>query len=400
MFLGNLKIGTRLGAAFGLILIMVLGIIALGVSRLDSQDRLLSDFANNDVPGVVTSLKWANSVLESARHTRNIFLLGQDRVPEELQGLMDQKKQRIEEMNEVGRKIDTEQGMKLFRDVVNARAIYLPYEDEFIRLTQANRLVEARKLLLDKVRPAQLAYLAEIYKLVDYQVALIGKERGEVKVAYNAGRTMILGIGAITVLLGAMFAFWITGSITRPLRRAVKTAKRVAAGDLSDDIRVRTQDETGQLLAALKEMTQSLAANEDLRRRTIQVEAKFRALLEAAPDAFVIVDRTGRIQLVNSQAERLFGYARAELLEQNIEALMPSRFRERHPGHRDTFFSDPRVRTMGAGIELYGRRKDGGEFPVEVSLSLLRTDEGVLVSSAIRDITDRKRIEKIGRAHV
>jgi PAS domain S-box-containing protein len=141
------------------------------------------------------------------------------------------------------------------------------------------------------------------------------------------------------------------------------------------------------------EGTMVLSSIVDISQRK-RLEARFRLVVEAAPNAIVMINGSGRIEMVNAQAEQLFGYDRQEMLGHTVEMLVPARFRGHHPGLRSTFFHDPQARPMGAGRDLFGLKKDGSEFPVEIGLNPIETDEGPMVLSAIVDISARKRLEE------
>ncbi len=125
-----------------------------------------------------------------------------------------------------------------------------------------------------------------------------------------------------------------------------------------------------------------------------QAEARFRGLLKSAPDGIIVVDVSGRMLIVNTQVEKMFGYAREELIGQPIEVLVPDRLQAMHVSHREGYFKSPKTRPMGAGRALMGRKRDATEFPVEISLSPLETDQGILITSLIRDITERRRADE------
>jgi PAS domain S-box-containing protein len=173
---------------------------------------------------------------------------------------------------------------------------------------------------------------------------------------------------------------------TRPMGAGLElTARRKDGIEFPVDISLSSLETDGGLLVS--------AAVRDISERK-KIEAKFQGLLEAAPDAIVAVDLNGLIHLVNRQAEALFGYPREELIGTTIDNLVPDRIRAVHPDHRASYFASPTARPMGAGLTLAARRKDGTEFPVDISLSSLDTEDGVLVSAAVRDVTDRTRIEE------
>ena len=178
-----------------------------------------------------------------------------------------------------------------------------------------------------------------------------------------------------------------------PVRRMLGTK---SGGRVEVEIRSTTRSDGGVLVMA-SDLTEATRTEREARLR-LKAESRFRELLEAAPDAIIEVDSDGKIVLINAAAEEIFGYSREQLLGQQVEMLIPESGRARHHGHRAAYWSNPITRPMGFGMTLLARRQDGSEFPVEISLSPVGTDEGFRVTAIIRDVTAKKKAEEEIRA--
>jgi PAS domain S-box-containing protein len=208
-----------------------------------------------------------------------------------------------------------------------------------------------------------------------------------------------LGASTVVLLLAAVLAAIVGLRISRSIQALSGPALALGTSGLVAIPPRRTNiqevDEVGRALLQASELIQKRTSENQRLNAVVSErekgERKFRALVEQAPDAMVIVGGDGRISLVNAQSERLFGYSRDELVGQRIDLLVPERVRAEHVAKQAAYMRDGRLRAMGAGLEIRAVRKDGTEVPVEIDLAPLHTEEGILVVSTVRDVTERRR---------
>jgi PAS domain S-box-containing protein len=186
-----------------------------------------------------------------------------------------------------------------------------------------------------------------------------------------------------------LLSLGLSRSLLRSVAELTAGFARFGAGRFEQPILLASGDELGDLAQRANQMAANLERLGEERRKA---EERFRTVVESAPDAMVIVGKDGEVVLVNAQTEVLFGFTRDELIGRGVEVLLPERYRE-SPPERPPYFRDPKERSMGSDLDLSGRRKDGTEFPIEISSSPLETHDGLLIASAIRDVTERKRVE-------
>jgi methyl-accepting chemotaxis protein len=255
----NMKVGSRLGIGFGIVVMLLIGMTLFGINRMSSLNDGTSLLVNDRYPKVVLANEILDGINFNALAMRNL-LITED--PEKIKAALSEIKSNVtrvsEKIAQLDKTISTEKGKQVFNEVKEARSKYVVTQNEYLKLIGEEKKQEAGEYLLSSVVQAQTAYFSQVQNLIALIGTIMVKSGEDAEKNYQNSRNMLSGIAIIAILLACGFAYWTTRSITRPLNQAVQIARTIADGDLTSKIQVESSDETGQLLQALKDMNNSL----------------------------------------------------------------------------------------------------------------------------------------------
>ena len=301
----NMKIGTRLGLGFGLVIVLMIVVALVGITRMAQINTSTDLLVEDRWPKAVQANDIIDNINTIARAMRNVGLLElttRDRaqIERELARIEQARKTIVERIEQLDPTITSEQGRAMMTAVKTARAAYVPAQDTYLKMIADGRAREAADYLLTTVRQSQGAYLNAVSELIDFQGKAMEETGAETTAIYNAARNLMIGLAVLATLLGSAIAFWIMRSVTRPLNEAVSVANRMADGDLTMELVVQSKDETGQLLQAMQNMVQRLSkvisevggAADSLSSASEEVSATAQSLSQGASEQAASVEET------------------------------------------------------------------------------------------------------------
>lgn len=255
----------------------------------------------------------------------------------------------------------------------------------------AHKIKEANQIVVEKVRPLYELVKEDISALIELQLDITKQEYAYQQNRYATIRNIFIALIIFVLALAVLISVAFTRVVFRPLEKAVEIARGVASGDFTQQIQVRSSDEIGQLMQALKEMNDSLVKVIGQLRDS---ETLIRAIVNNLIEGIITINEYGVIQTFNSSAERIFGYTATEAVEKNVSMLMPSPYHEAHDGYLAHYLQTGEKKIIGIGREVVGLRKDGTTFPMELAVIETRQGEHSIFTGSVRDISERKQAEE------
>ena len=309
----NLKVASGLILAFGAIAVIFGSALWLGILRLSDFKNEVHGLTNDNVPKLEQTDDWTIRLLESARHTRNMLILDdKDKIQKEIDGVNDDKAKRKEYMTSLTASATTTEEKAALQEVLDARAAYLPLEEEYLGQIAAGQIKEAKEQLLGRMRPAQLAYVLALNKFRAFQTAQIKARADALDATYSHSVVILLSLVGIATVVAMALAMLITRAIVTPLKQVIAHFAELRQGNFTGAIDVRSTNEFGQVLSALKTMQDALLQNE-----LNATKAKGQIAAIGKSQAVIEFDMDGTILAANDNFLRTMGYSFADIKDQH-----------------------------------------------------------------------------------
>ncbi len=394
----NLTIKARLIFILSFLVVFLLGIEMLGLFGMSAaNDGLKTVYEDRVIP--LGQLVHVESLLQQSRLAIAVALVTP--TPE----IIDNNTAKIEEnVKEISKVFEKYMATYLTPEEKKLADKFAEDQKKFVTegllpavaALRTNEIKEANQVVVEKVRPLYELIKEDISSLINLQIDVTKQEYRYQQNHYATIRNIFIALIFIVLALAVLISVAFTRAVFKPLKKAVEIARGVAAGDFTQQIEVRSADEIGQLMQALKDMNNNLVKIIGQLRDS---ETHVRAMLNNLIEGIISINEYGEIGTFNSAAERIFGYTEAEVAEKNVSMLMPSPYHEAHDGYLAHYLQTGEKKIIGISREVVGLRKDGTTFPMELAVIETRQGERRIFTGSVRDISERKQAEE-QKAHL